>query len=292
MHRGFSVDRVIGGAFSIYRQRLGRLLWTAAVLYFGGFVATALLVGLGAAVGAGLGSAAAGALVALVPAIGLLLAVAAAYSATVIKLVEAHDSGGELPGFGDSLRAVETRIWPLIWVQLLVGVCLVLVAAALAGVGAGIGVIAGGSLIALAIGAGVGGFLALVPVVYLMVIWAVVAPVIVIEGKSFDALARSRQLVRGSGLSVLGVGVIFFALNIAVSIGQSIVQAVAGQFLGGVVGLVGAVLFIPVGALLYATVYFELVRVEAANGTDSRQGEVETNGIGPSPDPPSSGMQA
>jgi len=288
MPKSFSIDRVIRSAFSIYKQRLGRLLWTAAVLYVGGVVASVVLVSLGAAVGNGLGSATVGAIAAGVPAIGLLLAATVSYTGSVIKLVEAHEDGSQPLSFGESLRAVQPRIWPMIWVQLAVGLSIVLVAGALVGVGAGIAAIAGGSGVAVAIGAGAGGFLAVGPVIYLFVGWAAVTPVILLEGKSLDALGRSRQLVRGNGWSVLGVGVVYFAVYLAVSIGQSIIQAVGGAFLGGVVGLVGGVLFIPASALTYAAIYFELIRAEGSSTPDSHQVAPQVNGSSASIDfPPS-----
>ena len=288
MPKSFSIDRVIRSAFSIYKQQLGRLLWTAAVLYLGGIVAMVVLLTLGAAVGKGLGSATVGLIIAGVPAIGLLLAATVSYTGSVIKLVEAHEGGVEQPSFGESLRAVEPRIWPMIWVPFVVGLCIVLVAAALVGVGAGIAAIAGGSGVAIAIGAGVGGFLAVGPVIYLLVGWVAVTPVVLLEGKSLDALARSRELVRGNGWSVLGVGVVYFAIYLAVSIGQSIIQAVAGAFLGGVVGLVVGVLFIPASALTSAAIYFELIRAEGSSTPDSPQVAPQVNGSSASVDfPPS-----
>jgi hypothetical protein len=57
-----------------------------------------------------------------------------------------------------------------------------------------------------AIGIGIGLLLLIVPGLYLLVRWALVVPVIVLEGRSAgESFTRSWELVRGHGWSVLGV---------------------------------------------------------------------------------------
>src|SRR3712207_1516253 len=59
----------------------------------------------------------------------------------------------------------------------------------------GVGLVAG-------IGIVLGLVLLIVPGLILLTIWAVVSPVVVIEGRGLDALGRSRELVRGNGWQV------------------------------------------------------------------------------------------
>ncbi len=60
-----------------------------------------------------------------------------------------------------------------------------------------------------AIGVGIGFVLIIIPGLFLMTIWAVVAPVTVLERPGiFEAFGCSRELVRGNGWNVFGVIVI------------------------------------------------------------------------------------
>src|SRR5436305_1178707 len=72
---------------------------------------------------------------------------------------------------------------------------------------------------------GVGFLLLVVPGVFLVTVWAVVAPAVVIERKGFDAFGRSYELVRGNFWQVLGVIVILFILQFVV---QRILAAIGG----------------------------------------------------------------
>ena len=82
-----------------------------------------------------------------------------------------------------------------------------------------------------AIGVGIGFILLIVPGLYLMTIWCVVAPATVIEHPGvFAAFRRSRELVRGYGWAVFGVILgIFFAVVLV-----SIIAGLAASGLGTV----------------------------------------------------------
>ena len=68
-----------------------------------------------------------------------------------------------------------------------------------------IGPLIGAGLIS-GIGIGIGLILLIVPGLILLTIWAVIAPVIVVERSGvIDAFSRSRELVRGNGWEVFGV---------------------------------------------------------------------------------------
>ena len=72
----------------------------------------------------------------------------------------------------------------------------------------------------------IGFVLLIAPGLYLLTIWSVVVPVIVLEKTgAFEGFGRSRALVRGYGWTVFGVIVVTFLINVAVGIVLSIVLA-------------------------------------------------------------------
>jgi hypothetical protein len=116
-----------------------------------------------------------------------------------------------------------------------------------------------GILAGLAIGIGL--VLLIVPGLYLLTIWAVLAPVIVIERANvMSAFGRSRELVRGNGWQVFGVIVVLFLLQLVVT---GVIQAIANSVADSVVGYSVADLLVrlvvaPLSALAAAVLYFEL----------------------------------
>jgi ABC-type multidrug transport system fused ATPase/permease subunit len=116
-----------------------------------------------------------------------------------------------------------------------------------------------GILAGLAIGIGL--VLLIVPGLYLLTIWAVLAPVIVIERRDvFAAFGRSRELVRGNGWQVFGVIVVLFLLQLVVT---GVIQAIANSVADSVVGFSVADLLVrlvvaPLSALAAAVLFFEL----------------------------------
>ena len=108
-----------------------------------------------------LGSAAAWALIVL------FIALAFLYEGMVVKLVQDVQDGRRDHSVADLIRAVEPVFWPLVGASILAG-----------------------------IGIGIGFILLIIPGLILLVIWAVVAPVIVIERPGvFAAFGRSRELI-------------------------------------------------------------------------------------------------
>jgi hypothetical protein len=104
------------------------------------------------------------------------------------------------------------------------------------------------------------GFVALiVPGLFLITIWSVVAPVVVIERPGgLRPLARSRDLVRGNGMRVFGV---ILVLVIGVYLLSALLDGVAESAGGGaglVVRVIVGVLAAPISALAAAVLYFEL----------------------------------
>lgn len=126
-----------------------------------------------------------------------------------------------------------------------------------------------GSLILAGLLAGLGimvGFvLLIVPGLILLTIWSLIAPVIVLERKdAVAALGRSRELVRGNGLTVFGIIVTLTLLAIVVT---GVLQAIfSGGFAGYLIGaLAGHVLVAPLSGLAVTTIYLDLVAPAASD---------------------------
>lgn len=82
-------------------------------------------------------------------------------------------------------------------------------------------IIAAGLLAGL--GIALGFVLLIIPGLFLLTIWSMIVPAIVLEGKSAgESFGRSRELVRGNGWSVFGVIVLAILVVIAVAIVVSI----------------------------------------------------------------------
>jgi hypothetical protein len=107
---------------------------------------------------------------------------------------------------------------------------------------------------------------------FLITIWAVIVPVIVIERSgALASFGRSRQLVKGNGWQVFGVLVVLF-------VGAFIVQILIAALIGGISDswagfslavLLTSLLLIPLTALAAAVIFFELkaLRGEPVLGT-------------------------
>jgi hypothetical protein len=115
-----------------------------------------------------------------------------------------------------------------------------------------------GILAGLAIAIGL--VLLIVPGLYLMTIWSVLIPVIVLERRGvMEAFGRSRELVSGNGWNVFGVIVLSFLILIA----AGIVIGIALVWLGGVLGVfirnvVSNTLTAPFVALAWTLMYYKL----------------------------------
>jgi hypothetical protein len=104
-----------------------------------------------------------------------------------------------------------------------------------------------------------GFFLFIIPGLFLITIWAVVAPSIVAEGRgAFEAFGRSRDLVRGDGWNVFFTIVLAFLIVVAVSIVFTLVGAAIGDAGRVVLGTIGNILVIPVVALVASILFFDL----------------------------------
>jgi hypothetical protein len=110
------------------------------------------------------------------------------------------------------------------------------------------------------LGIAVGLLLLIVPGLYLLTIWSLIIPVIVLEGRAaMESFGRSRELVRGNGWSVFGVIVMTVVILLAVSIVLSLILSPLQEELGSFVqSLVGNVLTAPFVALAWTVMYYRL----------------------------------
>lgn len=143
-----------------------------------------------------------------------------------------------------------------------------------------------GTLIAVALVVGIltliGFALVIVPGLIALTVWAVVAPVVVLERpQGLKAMRRSRQLVAGNGWPVFGV---ILVLNVAVAVVAAALELgaeSAGTGAGIIVRVVLGVLTAPLSALGAAVLYFELLRLRREATPESPAAETQAA----SPDP-------
>ena len=114
------------------------------------------------------------------------------------------------------------------------------------------------------IGIGIGLLLLIVPGLFLLTIWAVIAPVIVIERRgAIDSFGRSRELVRGNGWSVFGILIITYLLTSVIS---GVIRAIftpLPDYLGSYIGdVIGGSIVAPFSALAITLLYFRLSGTE------------------------------
>jgi hypothetical protein len=110
------------------------------------------------------------------------------------------------------------------------------------------------------IAVGIGFLLLVVPGIYLLTIWALVVPAIVLERAGVvEAFGRSRALVRGRFWPVLGVIVVAVVLSIVVQAVLGAVLAFLPPFLQSWLGgAIGGALAMPFMALAITLMYFRL----------------------------------
>ena len=223
-----SVGSVLGEAWSLYKRFFWRFVLTALIV----FAILDLLSALADRAGnSGTTSAVFWALVSLV--VGVI-----GYfwvQATLVATVEDVRDGRADRSISETYGAVAPR----------------LATAILAGILAGIGI-------------AIGFVLLIVPGLYLLTIWSMVIPVVVLEGQTVGhALGRSHDVVRGHGWTVFGVVIVTFLI---VAIGSGIIRAIFSPlpgFLDVWLGsLVADSLTVPFAAAALTSAYFQLVRGE------------------------------
>jgi hypothetical protein len=122
----------------------------------------------------------------------------------------------------------------------------------------GAGILAG-------LGIAVGLVLLIIPGLFLITIWAVIVPAIVVDKTGvMGSFGRSRQLVRDNGWRVFGVIVVLFLLQVVVGgILSAIADGITDSFAGyAVADLIKNVLILPLSAIAATVMYVELRRVK------------------------------
>ena len=193
------------------------------------------------------------------------------YTGMVVELVSDVRDGRLDQSVGGLINSVTPVILPLIGVSILAG-----------------------------IGIAIGFVLIIIPGLFLLTIWAVVAPVVVLERPGvFPAFGRSRQLVKGNGWQVFGVIVLFFIIAFVIALILAAIGAGLGDVGQVILGYVGAVITAPLTALAAATLYFELrgahgesdpgtgaIRPEAGFAGLPGEGPSSSSGFAPPAPPP------
>ena len=111
-----------------------------------------------------------------------------------------------------------------------------------------------------AIAIAIGFVLLIVPGLFLLTIWCLIVPVIVLEGVSAgDSFSRSRELVRGNGWNVFGLIVLMFLILIVASLVLALVLGWLPGWLGAYIrSVVTNTLIVPFVAIAFTVAYFVL----------------------------------
>jgi hypothetical protein len=165
--------------------------------------------------------------------LGALVQIIAAFllQATLVKAVQDVRDGRADMSIGDTVRAAVPYLGPV----------------------AGASILAG---IAIAIGLA----LLIAPGLYLITIWAVIVPVIVIEGSGvFASFGRSHRLVRGHGWHVFGTLVLVFVILLLVQFVLGLIfLALPHVWRSGLSSIISGTLIAPFLALVVTLVYYRL----------------------------------
>jgi hypothetical protein len=161
---------------------------------------------------------------------------AVGYQGLVVQAVRDIQDGVRDLSLGGLFRSISKVLGPLLWTALLVG-----------------------------LGVFVGFLVFIIPGLILLTQWAVAAPVVVCELRTpFEALGRSRLLVRGHGWQVFSVLVVTFLIVLIVDLLlASIANAVSGGDVSlAIAQLLGGALTAPIFALASAVLYLELLQLK------------------------------
>jgi hypothetical protein len=165
--------------------------------------------------------------------LGAVVSIVAAFllQATLVKAVQDVRDGRVDMSIGETVRAATPYIG----------------AVALASILAGIAIVIGLALV-------------IVPGLYLITIWAVIVPVIVIERSgALAAFGRSRQLVRGRGWHVFATLVLVYVILLVVDIVLGLIFSALPHVLGsGLSQVISGTLISPFLALVVTLVYYRL----------------------------------
>lgn len=158
--------------------------------------------------------------------------------ATLIKAVQDVRDGRADLSLGETVNAATPYIWPVAGASILAGIAIT-----------------------------IGLILLIAPGLFLITIWAVVIPVIVLERSGvFAAFGRSQQLVRGNGWHVFGTLVLVFIILFVVDIVLGLIFLALPVLLrNGLSTVISGTLIAPFIALVVTLIYY---RLSGAQGGD------------------------
>jgi hypothetical protein len=182
-----------------------------------------------------------GALAALGSAIVSIAGVFLLQSALVEAVADVRDGRADF-----TLTETLARVWPRLGTVIL------------AGISAAIAIVIGLVLFVL-------------PGLYLLTIWSLIIPVLMLEKRAaFESFGRSRELVRGYGWPVFGVILVTLAINIAAAIVLAIVFSGlnnnTAHYLGNVIA---NTIIAPFVAAVWTSMYFRLRDLKAPSNIPS-----------------------
>lgn len=160
----------------------------------------------------------------------LFWALSVLYQGMVVELVQDVEAGGHDQSVSKLLRSVEPVLLQLMAVSII-----------------------------FAIGVAIGFVLLIIPGLWLLVMWSVVAPVTVLERPGiFAAFGRSMAMVRGNGWAVFGVIIIVSLAVLVVSLAVGLATASLGSVGRALVQWAVNAAVAPVSALSASVIYFTL----------------------------------
>jgi len=170
--------------------------------------------------------------------IGAVIGFVAAFlvQAALVKAAQDIRDGRADLTVGQTISAASQVIWPVAGASILAGIAIV-----------------------------IGLFLLIVPGLYLITIWAVIVPCIVIERtRVFSSFGRSQGLVKGNGWNVFGILIITFLILFAVQLVLALIlSSLPTELSNAISTVVAGALISPFQALVVTTIYFRLVGVES-----------------------------
>jgi hypothetical protein len=155
--------------------------------------------------------------------------------ALTVAVADVRDGRADL-SIGETFRRVQPRVLSIVGAGLLAGIAIVL-----------------------------GLILLIVPGLFLLTIWSLIVPVIVLEAKpAMESFGRSRELVRGNGWNVFGLIVLTILVVIVIGIVVAVLTFwIPDSIQPFVQNLIQNTLAYPFVALAWTLMYFALARPAA-----------------------------
>ena len=179
--------------------------------------------------------------------LGSLVSIVAAFvlQATLVKAVQDVRDGRADLSIGETVREAVPYIAPVAGASILAGIAIT-----------------------------IGLLLIIVPGLFLITIWAVIVPVIIIERSgAMASFGRSRQLVRGHGWHVFGTLVLVYIIMLVVNIVLGLIFSALPHVLAdGLSSVISGTLISPFLALVVTLVYYRLVGVSTSAGGSTYAG--------------------